>query len=87
MWSSDSTPSRISAIINIAAGRNQLPLIVRAKQLGFQVIAVDRSPQAPGFALADAGVVHSAFGTAGRTGKAIDHPRSAENSPGADRGR
>lgn len=41
------------ALISVAAGREQLPLIEKAKEMGFKVIAVDRDSQAPGFSLAD----------------------------------
>lgn len=35
--------------VSIGAGINQIPLIKEAKKLGFQVIAVDMNPSAPGF--------------------------------------
>lgn len=41
------------AIISVAAGREQLPLIEKAKEMGFKVIAIDRDSQAAGFSLAD----------------------------------
>lgn len=39
--------------ISLGAGRNQVPLIEAARNLGLQVIAVDRDLQAPGFEHAD----------------------------------
>ncbi|MCZ6598925.1 MAG: ATP-grasp domain-containing protein [Planctomycetota bacterium] len=47
------------AIVSVAAGTSQLALIRAAKRLGYAVIAVDRDPNAPGFAEADATVVAS----------------------------
>ena len=47
------------AVISIAAGAGQLPLILTARRLGFAVIAVDRDPDAPGMELADARLVRS----------------------------
>ena len=38
------------AIVSVAAGTSQLALIRAAKRLGYAVIAVDRDPNAPGFA-------------------------------------
>ena len=35
--------------VSIGAGVNQIPLIKEAKKCGFQVIAVDMNPSAPGF--------------------------------------
>jgi len=40
-------------IVCLGAGKNQLPLIRAAKNLGYQVIAIDRDPAAAGFSLAD----------------------------------
>ncbi|KKS33158.1 MAG: ATP-grasp domain protein [Parcubacteria group bacterium GW2011_GWC2_42_12] len=41
------------AIVCLAAGKSQLIVIEKAKELGLSVIAVDRDPNAPGFALSD----------------------------------
>ena len=49
------------AVITIGAGRSQLPLIHKARKMEWSVVAVDRNPQAPGFAMADACVVRSTF--------------------------
>ena len=49
------------SIISIAAGTNQVLPIRRAKDLGFRVLAVDRNPEAPGFALADEQIVLSTY--------------------------
>lgn len=47
------------AMVSIAAGAAQLPLLRAARRLGFAVLAADRDVYAPGFALADACVVKS----------------------------
>ncbi|PKL15671.1 MAG: hypothetical protein CVV49_20205 [Spirochaetae bacterium HGW-Spirochaetae-5] len=41
-------PSKVY-FVSIGAGVNQIPLIKEAKRGGFQVIAVDMNPSAPGF--------------------------------------
>lgn len=46
-------------VISIGAGPNQLPLITRAKEMGFSVIAVDRDKTAPGFDFSDVNLVSS----------------------------
>ena len=43
---------RRSALIIVAAGPQQLLVIRKAREMGFAVIAVDRNPEAPGFAYA-----------------------------------
>lgn len=40
-------------IISIGAGASQVPLILKAKELGYSVIAVDRNTESQGFASAD----------------------------------
>ena len=40
-------------VLLVGAGRHQRRAIVRARELGVRVVAVDRNPQAPGFAEAD----------------------------------
>ena len=40
-------------VICIAAGKTQKPLILKAKSLGYIVIAIDRNRKAPGFKYAD----------------------------------
>ena len=47
------------ALLSIAAGASQLCLLEAAKRKGLAVVAVDRDPEAPGFALADRAVVAS----------------------------
>ena len=47
------------AIISVAAGEGQVPLIRTVRRLGFAVIAVDRDADAPGMALAEDRVVCS----------------------------
>ena len=44
---------RQSAIINIAAGSQQVLVIKRIKELGLKVISVDKNINAPGFSLSD----------------------------------
>src|SRR6266542_3781581 len=41
----------------VGAGRHQRRAIERARELGLRVVAVDRNPEAPGLAVADAGEV------------------------------
>jgi hypothetical protein len=53
------------AVVSLAAGASQLVLLERVRAAGLAVVAVDRDPEAPGFALADARVVHSTHEAAG----------------------
>jgi biotin carboxylase len=46
----------VSTILFVGAGRNQRRAIARVRELGVRVVAVDRNPDAPGFAEADEGV-------------------------------
>lgn len=41
--------NKIDALVSIAAGTSQVPLIKKAKEMGYEVIAVDKNPKAPGF--------------------------------------
>lgn len=41
------------AVVCLAAGKSQLIVIEKAKELGYAVLAVDRDPHAPGFKLSD----------------------------------
>ena len=41
----------------LAAGLLQIPVIKKAKEKGYNVIAVDDDPNAPGMALADKAIV------------------------------
>ncbi len=45
--------SRVKTILFVGAGRHQRRAILQAKGLGLRVVAVDRSPEAPGLAEAD----------------------------------
>ena len=49
------------AIICIAAGKSQMPVITEAKRMGYIVIAVDINPDAPGFAYSDLKIVQSTY--------------------------
>ncbi len=49
------------AIVNLAAGKSQLIVIKKAKELGFAVIAVDRNHVAPGFNYCDAIINNSTY--------------------------
>ena len=52
-------PEESPAVVSMGAGPNQLPLITRAREMGFSVIAVDRDKSAPGFAFSDVGLALS----------------------------
>ena len=45
----------MKTVLFVGAGRHQRRAILRAKELGLRVVAVDRNPEAPGLAVADAG--------------------------------
>lgn len=45
--------ARKSAVVCLAAGRWQVPVIRKAQELGYAVIAVDRNASAPGFGYSD----------------------------------
>jgi biotin carboxylase len=45
----------VKTILFVGAGRNQRRAIARVRELGLRVVAVDRNPDAPGFAEADVG--------------------------------
>ena len=45
----------MKTVLFVGAGRHQRRAILRAKELGLGVVAVDRNPDAPGLAVADAG--------------------------------
>ena len=42
-----------SVLVCLGAGKSQVPVIIAAKNLGYDVIAIDMDADAPGFALAD----------------------------------
>ncbi len=50
-------------LICLGAGLSQVPVLAAAKKLGRSVVAVDRNPQAPGFAYADASIHQSTHDT------------------------
>jgi biotin carboxylase len=45
----------VKTVLFVGAGRHQRRAILRAKELGLRVVAVDRNPDAPGLAAADVG--------------------------------
>jgi biotin carboxylase len=47
----------VKTVLFVGAGRHQRRAILRAKELGLRVVAVDRNPEAPGLAQADEGHV------------------------------
>ncbi len=49
------------AIICMAAGKSQMIVIKKARELGFSVIAIDRNPDAPGFIFSDERIVQSTY--------------------------
>lgn len=49
------------AIICLAAGKSQVIVIKKAKELGFAVLAIDHNPDAPGFSLSDERIVLSTY--------------------------
>ena len=53
------------ALICLAAGKSQIPIIMAAKSLGYIVIAVDMDPNAPGFSHVDGCVMHSTHDASG----------------------
>jgi len=49
------------AVICIAAGRFQLPVILKAKSLGYTIVAIDQNKDAPGFEHADHKIFKSTY--------------------------
>ena len=49
------------AVVCIAAGKSQIPVIHKAIELGLSVISVDRDPDAPGFAFSDERIEMSTY--------------------------
>jgi biotin carboxylase len=47
----------VKTVLFVGAGRHQRRAIIRARELGYRVVAVDRNPDAPGLAAADEGEV------------------------------
>jgi biotin carboxylase len=50
-------PVEDASVLFVGAGRHQRRALVRLRELGVRVVAVDRNPEAPGLAIADAGEV------------------------------
>ena len=48
------SPPGVRTVLFVGAGRHQRRAILRARELGLRVVAVDRNPDAPGLAEADA---------------------------------
>ncbi len=59
--SEQTRPTRIPAVLCLAAGPSQLVVIEKARQLGYAVIAVDRDGQAPGLAHCDEKILASTY--------------------------
>src|SRR5438270_1536528 len=51
------TPAAVKTVLFVGAGRHQRRAILRAKELGLRVVAVDRNPDAAGLPHADEGHV------------------------------
>ncbi len=51
----------LNAVICIAAGKSQVPVILKAKTLGYTIIAIDQNKKAPGFDFADFKIFKSTF--------------------------
>lgn len=49
------------AVICIAAGKSQLPVIAKAKSLGYTIVAIDQNKEAPGFKHADYKIYQSTY--------------------------
>jgi len=49
------------ALICLAAGRSQTPVIIKAKSLGYTVVAIDQNREAPGFQYADIKIYQSTY--------------------------
>ncbi|MCX8122710.1 MAG: ATP-grasp domain-containing protein [Spirochaetes bacterium] len=48
-------------IVSIGAGKNQIPLIVSCKDLGYKVIGIDKNPLAEGFKYCDIKIIESIY--------------------------
>lgn len=65
------------ALVSVAAGRSQLPLLEAARERGLAVVAIDRDPDAPGFALASLAIqasTHAADEAEGALREALASP-------------
>lgn len=49
------------AVICLAAGKSQLPVIAKAKSLGYTIVAIDKNKEAPGFEYADYKIYQSTY--------------------------
>ena len=49
------------AVICLAAGKSQLPVIAKAKSLGYTIVAIDQNKDAPGFEHADHKIFQSTY--------------------------
>ena len=49
------------AVICLAAGKSQLPVIAKAKSLGYTIVAIDQNKDAPGFEYADHKIYQSTY--------------------------
>ena len=49
------------AVICLAAGKSQLPVISKAKSLGYTIVAIDQNKEAPGFKYADYKIYQSTY--------------------------
>ncbi len=52
-------PPQKGVLIFLAAGSSQIPLIQKAKDLGYSIVAIDQNEKAPGFLYADFKIYHS----------------------------
>ena len=57
----NTTKPKRPAVICLAAGKSQLPVITKAKFLGYTVVAIDQNKDAPGFEHADYKIYQSTY--------------------------
>ena len=57
MIRSANRPVEDASVLFVGAGRHQRRALVRLRELGVRVVAVDRNPEAPGIAIAEVGQV------------------------------
>lgn len=50
-----------NALICLAAGKSQYPLISKAKEMGFYIISIDQNPNSEGFLLSDFKIIKSTY--------------------------
>ena len=75
----------MKTVLFVGAGRHQRRAILRAKELGLRVVAVDRNPEAPGLAAADAGEAIDFTDVAAVTAVARSHSVDGVLTVSADR--